>query len=849
MKVPVFLLFYSVQILSAQSILWTENFDNQYVPSYFEGNISRFTILNKKLYLNHLYPAAQNETQIIRYSPVKYGDRMEWEMQISLDFSPSLQNNLKFYLASTHPNLNFSEDAWYIQVGGESGNQDKLSLYRQKNNVKILLAASAPGLFTGSTFSSTLRISLTDNGFWTISTKSDSIQPWQISLTYKSAEMVKSFYTGLLLTYTASRARHFSFDSWKMDGLLPDISLPVVDRWMLLSPNQLSVIFSKPLDSITNKQKNFNLRNVEGNVFPLSGHSVDTLNPYILSVYFDSIPPNKLYHLKGTVTDKSKNENIFQISFLRKAGTAAKPGDLLFTEILAAPLKDKQAEFIEIYNRSAEVLQLSLLKILVNKNLLKVPEIFISPGEYILFHHIRDSLYFKNLKNSYGLSGFPPLPNTYGNIEIFDGDRLLDNMQYGNFPDWMQTIETGKSIEKRRLEITSACILNWTNCKNEWGHSMGNTNWAFTIPMPDFEPVADHIFPKSVDTLQFFASVPLKKPEKTDMPLFSLMEVEIGSLLPGTYENEWIISLKSPVIAKKTYAFTLLKGLKNCLGQENGEPQLLRFAIPEKPGEGEKIFVSEILFDPLSFQKPFLEIQANTNHPIDLRAIHWGSSSEEKYPHRVLFPGEPYAISENPAALIDQYGYTADKGHILFGTIPALNRSIGNLSLFYDGNEKDIVNYDKRWHSPWLKSTTGVSLERKGGQLDGQLASSWSSAAGFRTGASPGKKNTSAGKEESLMKGTIALEPISFNSTSQIQTCLLSSTYLGSQLNIRIFDTFGNEVKYLIKNQILGNDDEIYWDGKNNLEENLLMGKYIWWIEILQASGERHIFKLVSNLE
>ena len=53
----------------------------------------------------------------------------------------------------------------------------------------------------------------------------------------------------------------------------------------------------------------------------------------------------------------------------------------------------------------------------------------------------------------------------------------------------------------------------------------------------------------------------------------------------------------------------------------------------------------------------------------------------------------------------------------------------------------------------------------------------------------------------------------------------------------------------MIKNQILGNDDEIYWDGKNNLEENLLMGKYIWWIEILQASGERHIFKLVSNLE
>lgn len=849
MKVPVFLLFFSCQILLAQSILWTENFDNQYVPSYFEGNITRFTILNKKLYLNHLFPAAQNESQIIRYSPLKNGDRMDWEIQITLDFSPSPQNNLRFYLASTHPNLSGSEDAWYIQIGGESGNQDKLSLYRQKNNVKTLLAASAPGLFTGSTYSSTLKISLSDNQFWTIYTKSDSIQPWQLSLTHKSPEILKSFYTGLLMTYTASRAKHFSFDSWKMDGLIPDISLPIVDRWLLKSPNQLSVYFTKPLDFITNKQMNFNFQDDEGKVFPLTAHLVDTLNPYLLSIFFDSIPPNTLYHLKGTVTDKSKNENLFQISFLRKAGNPAKPGDLLLTEILAAPLKDKQAEFIEIYNRSAEVLQLSLLKILVNKNLLKVPEIFISPGEYILFYHIRDSLYFKNIKNSYGLSGFPALPNTYGNIEIFDGDRLLDKMQYGNFPDWMHTIETGKSLEKRRLEITSTCILNWTNCKNEWGHSMGNTNWAFTIPLPDFEPIADHIFPASADTLQLFATVPLKNPEITDMHLFSLMDVEIGSLHPGTIENEWKIFLKSPILHKKTYAFTLLKGLKNCLGKENSQPQPLRFAFPEKPGEGEKIFVSEILFDALSFQKPFLEIQANTTYPIDLHSIHWNLSNQENYLHRVLFPGEPYAISENPAALIDQYGYTADKSHILFGTIPALNRSIGNLSLFYDGNEKDIVNYDKRWHSPWLKSTTGVSLERKGGQLDGQLASSWSSAAGFRTGASPGKENSSAGKEESLMKGTITLEPISFNSTSQIQTCLISSTYLGSQLNIRIFDTFGNEVKYLIKNQILGNGDEIFWDGKNNLEENLLLGRYIWWIELLQTSGERHIFKLVSNLD
>ena len=72
MKVPSFLFLFSVQILTAQSIPWSEKFDNQSVPSYFEGNISRFTILNNRLYLNHISPDPQNESQIMRYAPLNY---------------------------------------------------------------------------------------------------------------------------------------------------------------------------------------------------------------------------------------------------------------------------------------------------------------------------------------------------------------------------------------------------------------------------------------------------------------------------------------------------------------------------------------------------------------------------------------------------------------------------------------------------------------------------------------------------------------------------------------------------------------------------------------------------------
>jgi hypothetical protein len=59
----------------------------------------------------------------------------------------------------------------------------------------------------------------------------------------------------------------------------------------------------------------------------------------------------------------------------------------------------------------------------------------------------------------------------------------------------------------------------------------------------------------------------------------------------------------------------------------------------------------------------------------------------------------------------------------------------------------------------------------------------------------------------------------------------------------------GNEVKYLVKNQVLGSNDEICWDGKQQYEVPLAQGHYIWWIELLNANGVRTIFRLLSTLD
>ena len=849
MKVPFFLFLFSVQLLAAQSIPWSEKFDNQSVPSYFEGNISRFTILKNRLYLNHNSPAPQNESQIVRYAPIKYGEPLLWELNVSLDFTPSPQNNLKIYLASSHPNLKNAENAWFLQVGGESGDQDKLSLFRQKNNQQTLLAESKPGILGDKAFNISFRVQLDEKGLWQVFTKADSSQIWLPSFDYGGKEELKGFYTGLFLTYTASRAKQFNFDDWKMEGLLPDLTKPVLDKWLLNTLQHLQIYFSKPLDKATNKLVDFQCREVEGEKKTIQSVTLDSINPYLLHIYFDALKPNFTYEFQGKVTDRSKNENIISFYFDKKTGVKPLPGDVLFTEILASPSIGKQAEFIELHNPTKQFIQLVSAKIIVNKSTMELPDLILSPGEYLVFHHLKDSLFFKEMKHTFGSSSFPSLPNAGGTIELMDFGVSLDKMIYGIFSAWQHSVATGKSLEKRSLSHLSDCLLNWISCSNDMGHTMGIENNAFTFALPFFEPLADHIFPYTADTLQFIAHVPLKWPDTTDVSLFTHQGLEIKSITKGSQSNEWTLHLKKALESGIIYPFTVLKGLKNCLGQENNQPQVLRLAIPQKPEKEERIFINEILFDALPFHKPFVEIQANTKYPIDMNYLHWGDRKEVNFSQRVLFPFEPYAITENPAALIQQYGSSMENHRIIAGKMPFLNRSQGSMSLFYDHIETDIITYDKAWHSPWLTSTTGVSLERKGAQSNGSNQSGWLSAAGFKTGASPGRENTSFGKEQSLVNEAAVLNPPSFTPYNQLQCCTISSVNQGSIVNIRIFDSMGNEVKYLVKNQVLGSNDEICWDGKQQYEVPLAQGHYIWWIELLNANGARTIFRLLSTLD
>jgi hypothetical protein len=168
----------------------------------------------------------------------------------------------------------------------------------------------------------------------------------------------------------------------------------------------------------------------------------------------------------------------------------------------------------------------------------------LSPGEYLVFHHLKDSLFFKEVKHPFGSYSFPSLPNAGGIIELTDMGVTLDKMTYGLFPSWQHAVTTGKSLEKRSLSHLSDCLINWTSCSNDMGHTMGLENDAFSLALPFFNPLVDHIFPSSADTLELIAHVPLKWPDTSDLSLFTNQGLEIKSIDKGFQANAWTLHLK-----------------------------------------------------------------------------------------------------------------------------------------------------------------------------------------------------------------------------------------------------------------------------------------------------------------
>jgi gliding motility-associated-like protein len=179
--------------------------------------------------------------------------------------------------------------------------------------------------------------------------------------------------------------------------------------------------------------------------------------------------------------------------------------------------------------------------------------------------------------------------------------------------------------------------------------------------------------------------------------------------------------------------------------------------------------------------------------------------------------------------------------------MPTYNNSEGIVVLLNNLAEiQDRVAYSDDMHFAILEDLDGVSLERLDPFRPSTDLTNWHSASAAQGYATPGYLNSQA-TGGIIADEQITIEPSTFSPDNDgyqdVVTILYSDDTPGLTANIYIFDSNGRQIKHLTKNELLGTNNSISWNGTT--EDNALapIGIYIIYIEVFSTDGNTQSFK------
>ena len=856
MKPAIFYLLFALLPLSGTAQSFVETFDDgdfTNAPAWF-GDTARFVINNGELQLRDLMPAANNTAYLAVAAPASTDRNTTWEFYVRLLFPPSATNSARVYLASNAPDLTGPLNGYFIRVGGIAGDNDALELFRQDGANTTLLLSGQPGAAALEPVIARVRVTRSTEGDWRMfadySGGTDFVEQGvpAVDLSHPL-----SAYIGVYCRYTSTRAQAFFFDDFLVDPLYEDTEPPVLLSAQAESATQVLAEFNEPLDAASALDPaNYSLSPGPGAVMDAefaAGNPARvrlTLSAPLLNL--------QNYTLACTgIRDEAGNAAGLQtavFSFFDIQPPA--PGDIIVTEFMADPtpvvsvLPD--AEYIELYNRSNKVIQLQGVAYSNGGTPRALSDFLLLPGQYVIVCPQSQAAEFAPFGGVAPLSTFPALVNAGGEIFLFDaqGEELFYleyNLSWYRDP---AKIDGGWSIEMIDTGLPGNCSGNWRASTHPRGGTPGEPNSVQGTLGDNEGPLLLNAAAISPTSIRLRFDEPLL--EGSIAPgLFSISDgIQITSATVIIPASQVLLSLAQPLQPGRSYTLSVNADVRDCLGNASGTERSLRIGLAE-PIEPGDIVVNEILFNPFTGGRDFVELYNRSNKIVNLNGLRIQNSqritsaSSDFLQDYFLFPGEHVAISDSPADILSRYE-VPDITTVVGNSIPAFDDRSGNVTIAMAGVVIDAFDYVEGMHSPLLDRKDGVSLERLDPLGPSPSPGNWHSAAASVGFATPGYQNSQFRQAPNLVDEIISIPNKTFSPDGDGFEDILQIFYTvdkpGFVLNLRIFDAHGRLVRNLLRNELLAASGIFKWDGVNDEGAKARSGIYILWIELFHPDGQ-----------
>jgi hypothetical protein len=266
-----------------------------------------------------------------------------------------------------------------------------------------------------------------------------------------------------------------------------------------------------------------------------------------------------------------------------------------------------------------------------------------------------------------------------------------------------------------------------------------------------------------------------------------------------------------------------------------------------EPGD---LLINEILFNPVPDGADYVEFYNNSEKQIPVNNLYLASRDknlelEQIYPlssKQIVFEPEGYlALTKDTNGVFPWFTIECPACFLQMEKFPSFNNDEDYVVLL--NNEMEIIDelfYTEKMHMPLLYDREGVALERISFSAETNNTSNWYSASTEAGYGTPGYKNSQF-ENEDLEKVSVTFSPEAFSPNNDgyndIYTIDFTTDKPGYLTNIWIFDSTGRRVRQLCKNNILGTNDQITWNGEDESGQRLKLGVYIVLVEIFNTQG------------
>ena len=556
--------------------------------------------------------------------------------------------------------------------------------------------------------------------------------------------------------------------------------------------------------------------------------------------------------------------SLFTAAYLSAQSIA--PYDILINEFMADPTPQvglPNSEFIELFNRSNKTFDLKDFKIINGTVSTTLPSFSLKPAAYVVIYTRKTGIDF-GIKDTIQVTKLVALSNPNDTFYLkAPNDTVIDAVSYDlSFYQNSKKADGGFTLERTRPN--GYCNSGaWIASNDLLGGTPGKRNSTAVDSMDKTPPLVERYFVKDDKTLVLTFDKSLNRFLSEQTTQYQILEgVKISSSkISLPFFNSIQLSLGSALQPKKLYKLVIKTTLQDCRNVPLSIPDTLDIQLPEKPLRNDLI-INEILVNPEVSGSRFLELYNRSDKAIDVGGLKImdATSGDVKTISTsfLLLPKQYIALTDNPLYIQKRYKSEAFKFSILKNKLPTWNEASGNVTLYALDGTKTIIldsfSYEKSWHSPFLTTVEGVSLERISPEDSSKNASNWQSAAEKRGFGTPAQVNSQFRyfEKDPSVSSPFWLEKNSFSPDDDgFEDALLLHYKLdkkGGVADVQVFDSNGRLVKALTVNELLDTEGVIRWQGERADGTKATVGIYILHISMRLPNGSTSRQKLPCAL-